>query len=465
MSKFFTKLFTHPVTLSVLVITLVQFGSRFLGFVRQFLIWSKLDSLQSDLLLSSNKIPEFLLAFLLMGTVYSAVLPIATKLETESEDTFKLSRYLGLIFYTLNSILLVVVIFLWIFTEPLLKLFTSNELWQIAISRGLIDDYILTTRILLLIPFVSAFQSIVGVFLTMKKKFFVFSTAGVIANLGMIFGLLISGGDIVKVAISMIIGWVVVDVLFLLVATRNGFWIQGFRLAGILSDIKKIRTDFVQTWRVFLPRILILDGFYLSSFLINPIAQSKGEITAYDIGISIQSSFFILVTALGTIFFPDLSKIFLDTKFSKAAFWHKLFKYLKISLALGFFITIVTFLCSPLVIYIYSLAGKGQDNAKLIVTIAQVSSVGLIFRSAKEILAKYFYVKQSVWVPIILSTFAIFTQTVVTLTLFYKFNFDSIMAVTLGFIFNEFAWLILATYYIVKDYKLFKKDTKLSETI
>jgi peptidoglycan biosynthesis protein MviN/MurJ (putative lipid II flippase) len=206
-----------------------------------------------------------------------------------------------------------------------------------------------------------------------------------------------------------------------------------------------------------LPRILIIDGFYFSSFLINPLATDKGQITAYDIGISIQSSFFILVTALGTIFFPDLAKIFFNPKVSKTDFWHKLFKYLKISVGLGVAITLFTLIISPLVMYIYTLVGKGQGNTGLIVMIAQISSFSLIFRSAKEILSKYFYVQQSVWIPVILSTLAILVQTLFTLVFYFSFGKNASLATTLGFIANEFTWLLLAIFYVRKDYRHFQK--------
>lgn len=449
------KWFFNPASLSVILIATVNLFSKFLGFIRQFLIWDKLDSLRSDLLLSSAKIPEFLLVFLLMGTVYSSVLPVASRLDARDNSGVKTSKYLSLVFYLLNLVLLVFVVFLWVFTEPVLQLFTSGEVWKQAMEASLIDDYILVSRILLIIPFVSAFQSILGIFLTMRKKFFIFSLAGTIANLGTIYGLLVSQGDIVKISLSMVWGWLVVDALFLLVALRSGFEFKSLSLITFISDLKNFKADLMDTLKTFLPRIFLIDGFYFSSFLINPLTTSKGQITAYDIGISIQSSFFILITAIGTVFFPHLSKIFFEKKFSEIAFWNTLFKYLRVSLLLGTVVAVFTFLVSPLVMEVYSLAGKGQNNKDLIVFIAQISSVSLIFRAGKEILSKYFYIKERVFIPLILSTTSLISQAFVTLFLFYAFRIETVVAVTAGLIVNEVIWMVLAWLYLRKDNMLF----------
>ncbi|MEI6728947.1 MAG: lipid II flippase MurJ [bacterium] len=442
----------NPVTISVLIVTFFQFFSRILGFVRQFFIWDRLSPIQSDLLLSANKIPEFISVFLLMGTIYSSVLPVASRIESKDPNNVKVSKYLNLVTLSLSAVILVFLGLAFAFTRTLLEFFTSKEIWDSATSSGLIEDYILSTRILLVIPLAFAVQGVFGVYLTLKKSFTVFAVAGVVANLGTILGLVLSRGDFVKVSMAMVWGWLVADLLYLWGALRDDFVIPSFSFKSLKADFLEFKTDLKQTWLVFLPRIFLIDGFYASSFLVNPLVTSKGEITAYDIGISIQSAFFILITSLGTVFFPDLSKTLHNVKISRKEFWDKIFKYLRISIGLGFLICIVTVVFSPVILWFFTRIGKGQGTEALIITIAQIASVSLIFKSAKEILSKYFYVKESLWLPVLFSTVGLIVLVISTLISFFVFKINATYAASVGLITYEAAWLILAIYYAARDY-------------
>ena len=164
------KIWLSPITLPVLTITFFTFFSRFLGFVRQYLILRNLTEIDSDLLLSANKIPETISVVLLMGTIYSSVLPIASRIESKDRNEENLSSYLNLI--TLSLVLLIGVLSVLgiIFTPQLLQLtwFTSPKIWVIAQQKNLVDDYILASRILFLFPLTFAVQAIWGVFITLK---------------------------------------------------------------------------------------------------------------------------------------------------------------------------------------------------------------------------------------------------------------------------------------------------------
>jgi len=446
------KILKNPVAWPVLVISAVTLGSRGLGFIRQFLIWDRLAKLDSDLLLSANKIPEFISIFLLMGTVYSSVLPIASKFENVDEK--KLSKYLNLVILSLLGVVLVFTLLVLVFTEPILKLFTSSNLWAEILTEGLLEKYIAATRILLLVPISFALQGVLGVFLTLKKRFFVYSLAGVLTNIGTILSLLITKGDFVIVAWGIALGSTLSTAAFIWESLRSGLQLD------IIEDFKNFKTDFqlfkkdlVQTWKLFLPRIFIIDAFYAASFIINPIAQNVGQITAFDIAISIQTIFFVIITSLGTVFFPDLSKTLHNESLPKATFWIMMKKYLIISAAIGTAITLITIVATPLVILLFKFIGKGQGNGDYIIMIAQVGAASVLFRSIREILAKYFYVKERLWQPVILSTFALLIQVFGILLLVFSFGWDAALACSVGLILGNLAWVGLGMFYLLKDVK------------
>ena len=445
-----------------------------MGFIRQFLIYSKLEPIQSDLLLSSNKVPDFLATFLVMGTVYSSVFPIAGKILYNSDKDEKISdkltsQYLNLVILCLLGLMMFFVILILIFTEPILKVFTSQALWQQVLDGNYLQKYILTTRIMCLIPILSGIQAVLGIFITLKKRFLVYSLAGIFSNLGCMAGILLSNGNFVTVAIGMVIGWAVANLVFVWEGVRFGYKLPGeaidliksFEHFGLnnnnfLENLKLqfiyFKKDLTNTLITFFPRIFVIDGFYSAIFLINPLAQNLGQITAFDIGVSVAGSFFILVSSMTTVAFPNLTKTLHSSNLNKNDFWPQLWKYLKISFFLGLFVTFITLIGSPLVMWLYELLGRGQGTEKYIVQIAQVSSISLTFRAMREIMSQYFYLKERVWQPIILSFFGLFAQIICVFGLLTLPNYDVGIAVSWGLTAYNLIWFLAASYFLYKDY-------------
>jgi peptidoglycan biosynthesis protein MviN/MurJ (putative lipid II flippase) len=455
------QLFLHPSSQSVLILTFFTGFSRLLGFVRQFFIYTRLEPIESDLLLSGNKVPDFLATFLLMGTVYSSILPIASKLESK-ETQENSSQYLNLMMLFLVSVIGFLALIIVIFTRFILERFTSPEIWTQVIQGGYLEEYILATRIMCLIPIFSAIQSIFGVFLNLKKRFLIFSLAGVVANLGTILGLILSNGSIVVVASFMVIGWVVADSMFLIQALKLGYKLPSFSFKKKIEYFKLHKKEIFKTWQLFLPRIFLIDGFYGAALMLNFIF-STGQNTAFDIGTSISGSFFILVTSLTTVAFPDLS-LTLNSSAKTSHFWQKLKKYVLITITMGFGVTIIAFLFSPLIMWLFELLGKGQGNGDYIVLIAQISALSLVFRSGKEILSRYIFAKERVWQPVILSTVGVFFQAIFIFGL-YNLNrlnlwdvesdilTDTGLIVTLSLVIYYLVWVLGASKIVWSDYK------------
>jgi peptidoglycan biosynthesis protein MviN/MurJ (putative lipid II flippase) len=447
------KIWLSPITLPVLTITFFTFFSRFLGFVRQYLILRNLTEIDSDLLLSANKIPETISVVLLMGTIYSSVLPIASRIESKDRNEENLSSYLNLI--TLSLVLLIGVLSVLgiIFTPQLLQLtwFTSPKIWVIAQQKNLVDDYILASRILFLFPLTFAVQAIWGVFITLKKRFLVYSLAGVITNLGAIVALLVSDGSFVKVAFGMVWGAALSSLLFLYICFRDDFKPPHFSFGWFRDKYAQFKVDIWQTWKLFLPRVLVIDGFYAANLLINSISTKQGQITAFDIGNSIQGAFFIIVTSFGTVLFPDLSKTFHSSKTDRNYFWKKTKQYLWLSAGLGVLVTLVTLVGSPLIVNLFKILGQKQDNNDLIIQVAQLTSISLIFRAVREILVRYIYIRERVWQPLILSTISVVAVVLVTFVANFM-KIDAALSASLGFIAYNIVWVILALIIFQKDF-------------
>jgi Uncharacterized membrane protein, putative virulence factor len=340
-----------------------------------------------------------------MGTVASSVLPVATRIEAKTKSLDKVSGYFTLISFSLFTLLIVITTSLLIFTRQVLVWVTSPEILQLYQQLGVFEDYVWVTRILLTGPLLFAIRGVFGVYLTMKKQFLVYGSASLIYNLSTVLALLVArSNDYFTIAWGMTIGAGVSSGLFILTSLRNGLQLN---LIGFLRSWQAIfhqyKADFIQTIKLFLPRILVINGAVLANLIIIFIAQDKGQITAVDIGLSIQALFLVLISAVSTVFFPDLAKLFHSTDGNLQAFWRKLFQYTEKVALLAWLGSIVTFICIPLVMWLFELFGKGQDNASYIILLARVATLGLLFQSVNEILGKYFFVRERVWQPVLIS--------------------------------------------------------------
>jgi peptidoglycan biosynthesis protein MviN/MurJ (putative lipid II flippase) len=376
-----------PNMLAIFTITFFMLASRGLGFLRQVIIYQRFDREHSDLLLAATKIPDTIVSILVMGTIISAFLPVASRIK-EKYGLEQTSRYLSLMMHSLGILIGGISLILIIFTEQFLRLTTSKDLWTIFENQGLLEQYISITRILLLGPVLFAMQGVFSVFLSIQKKFLVYSWAGVIYNVGTIAGLLLGPkNQPVYAAIGMVAGAFLTVCLYYFESIRVG--LKGGELLRIDKIFEKMRTlkaDFIQSWKLFWPRIFIINGTIFSSLIINTVAQdTPGQVTAFDISVSIQAVFFALITSVGLVLFPDLAKLWNkegeeDTKH----FWRKLRFYTEHMALVSLAGAVVTFVAAPVVMWLFELVGKGQNNSDYIVFL---SLSGTLFQALIIILA------------------------------------------------------------------------------
>jgi peptidoglycan biosynthesis protein MviN/MurJ (putative lipid II flippase) len=451
------SLILSPTFKSVVLITGLYFVSRILGFVRTLLVYQKLDKLPSDLILNADKVPNLIATILLMGTIFSSVLPIASRLQTKNKHSDNdLNTYINLIITCLVIVLFGILGYCFVFTESLLDLITSSDITQKSKDAGLYDLYVMSSRILLISPLNFGIQAIFGVLLNLKKNFLIFSMAGVVANLGGILGLLYCDGrnDFIKMAIGMILGISLSSLLYIWAAVRSGYRFD-FMLINpvmLMSKFVYFRKDLWSTLKVFLPRLLLIDGFNIANLILGKIAQNEGQISAFDIATSIQNTFFVVVTSLGLVFFPDLSKTLNDKSLKAEVFWNKLRSYLNTAIILGFVISILSLFGSTYVMKLFELAGKGQNNSAYIIILAQVSSFRLFFQAIKEILDKYLYAKERQWQPMLLSIGGMIGQ-VICFAVIFKGDLDSGVLASILLIVYYAVWCLFATIIVQKDYK------------
>ena len=276
--------------------------------------------------------------------------------------------------------------------------------------------------------------------------------AGVVYNIGMIAGLLIGGkNDYYATSIGMVFGSLITVLIYIFECRKFGF--TGLsKLFGqtrnIFVDLRKV---WLQTWVLFLPRILLISGAVAANRLIKLVATEDGQITAFDISLSVQAAFFTLITSISTVFYPDLAKVFNDATIHPKIFWNKLQKYTENTAIISLAGAIFTFIAAPIFVLIFNLFGRGQDNGHYIAYLAQICTLGFVFQAVSEILGKYFYVRERAWQPVIFALTALAIQIGVTYILIYK-GLDAGIAVSLGLVVNTLILVLIQFWFIRKDY-------------
>jgi peptidoglycan biosynthesis protein MviN/MurJ (putative lipid II flippase) len=441
---------------SVVLITLLLFVSRFLGLIRTILSYFKLSRFEGDLILNADIIPSTISSLFLMGTVFSSVLPVFSRLSTDSKE--QSYRFVSLIILYLSIVLLIGIGLCFVFIEPLLTGFTSSDRISELYRLGLWDSYVLTSKILLITPLNFGIQAVFGVILNFNKKFLIYSLAGILSNCGSILGLYMSNGDFVRVAIGMALGTTLSSLLYIWACLKIGFGLN-FKLLNIFDLIKETKLfwkEIRNTLAVFVPRLFLIDGIIVGGILINKVSDTPGQSTAFEMATSIQGAFLIIVTSLGMVFFPDLSKTLNDKTLDKQIFWDKLGKYLQNAIFLGIFISVLCILFAPVLMKVIEFAGKGQDNGLYIVTLVQISAFRLFFQAVKEILDKYLYTKERIWQPMLLSTAGVFAM-VVVFVIGNNFNTDYGILTMLSLMIYYMVWCLFATIIVRFDYQKSQK--------
>ncbi len=477
----FTKSKTN---LSILIIAFFTFISKGLGFLRQIIIYQKLDPITSDLLLASDRIPNLLIQLLISGALISSILPIASdilnnykssnnsdlntkdnNIKDKKVNLKNLNQYLNLILLIVISSLIFISSLVWIFLEPILHLnwVTSKQIIELFSQKVILSDYYLTTRILLLGPIFFGIQAVLNVFIFIKQRFWIYSLAGPIYNIGFILGLLIGNSQNVAYTTSLgsIIALFITTLIYYYDSYKHGFRINlqifKFNFNLLIKIYQKLKKQFTLTAFSFLSRILVLDTAVVGSYLIGSIAIFGGEITAVEIGLSISGTFFVILTSQIIVAFPQMAL----AKKNQIKFWNIFRLNLKKTIIWTLFISFLGLIFIPILMQILDFLGKTSQNQKAIILAAQITTFGLVFRSIRLIIEKYFFVINKILLPVYLSLISLIFQ--ISLTFILHINkIDPVFNISLGLVITNIIYVFIASYFVYQDWKKYQSKNLLN---
>jgi putative peptidoglycan lipid II flippase len=156
--------------------------SQFLGLIRDRLLASTFGaSSVVDLYYASFRIPD-LMFVVVTGLVSASVL--VPLLSHHLQDQKELKKIIDSLFSIFIVASLIIILIVFVFAEPLLKVFIPG-----IASGSNFSDLILFTRILLLSPFLLGVSQLFGGIVQAYRKFFIYAISPILYNAGIIVGI------------------------------------------------------------------------------------------------------------------------------------------------------------------------------------------------------------------------------------------------------------------------------------
>jgi len=398
---------------SSLIIAIFSLLSRILGVLRNNLLASTFGAIGAnatsslDSYYAAFRVPDLIYNLLIAGTISAAFIPIFSAYlnKRSKKEAFDFANSLLNILFIL---LLAIAFVAFIFAPQMIRCFTigfAPEKTAITIKL---------TRVMLLSPIFFGLSSFFGSILNSFKRFFFYSLAPVLYNLGIIFGILVLTPrfGLFGVAYGVLIG----AFLHLVNQFLAAYFQTGFRYRPILrlrdNDLKKIG-------KLVVPRIL-----GLSADQINLITDTlfgsmlvAGSVTVLNLANDLQQlALGIVSVSLAIAVFPVLADLFnqeRDDEF-KVLVQDKIRQilFLIIPMAVGLLILRI-----QVVRLIYGYGKFGQGWASTVTTASTLGAYVVSYPAAAliPILARSFYARQNTMIPLITSFIAVVINIVLDL--------------------------------------------------
>jgi hypothetical protein len=418
------------------LIVLTTFIAKFLGLIKQPFLISRLGSVNSDLLLSSDKLSQIITGFLVAGTIYGSLLPIFSDLLSQSKE-----KYLR--FVKLSTILLTLVItsisgIIWIFIDKIIPYIIDNNTLKNLVDTNQYSTFVVTTKILLIIPSLMTIQTVIGVYLNLKSKVFWFNFSGLLTNICILIGLLVSN-NYLYIAIFSLSGWVISNIILLIEAFSCGL-IPKIKDLYITKNIKAYRLELAKLSQLIFSKIFLLDLTTLALVLISPFKQFDGQIAAFDLGITLQNSLLFLMLNYNYIIFPQISAAYYENK-STSFFSKNLPKIIKTNLAIGILALFSTIILSKVLLETLSFSKTINQLSDYIQNIVFLGLPTIIFSCLKDVVLKQLQIVKDIKISQILNILSLTIFGIFFLLLHIYWSYDSGYALMISLNFAYLPWL------------------------
>jgi putative peptidoglycan lipid II flippase len=276
--------------------------SQFLGLIRDRLLASTFGaSSVVDLYYASFRIPD-LMFVVVTGLVSASVL--VPLLSHHLQDQKELKKIIDSLFSIFIVASLIIILIVFVFAEPLLKVFIPG-----IASGSNFSDLILFTRILLLSPFLLGVSQLFGGIVQAYRKFFIYAISPILYNAGIIVGIVffypIFG--VVGLIYGVVLGLILHVIIQLPTVSKHNL-IPRLTLDVDWKIVKKVVL-------LSMPRTVTLASTQITLMFLIAIASilPEGSIAIFNFAFNLQS---VPLTIIGVSYslaaFPTLSRLFVN---------------------------------------------------------------------------------------------------------------------------------------------------------
>lgn len=295
-SKFFHSQNTVRVASILLIVTLSL--SNVLGLIRDHFLAQFIDTADLDIYFAAFRIPDLVFNFLILGAVFSALVPVFSEFVANKEYDRG--------FYVVNSILNMAVVAMGI--SAVLVYLTMPFLGKLVVPE-FSDEKIAATvrlsRLLMLTPIFFSISYVLSGVLNTFNRFVAYSLAPLAYNLSIIIGILTLGRT--SLGVEGVVYFVIIgSVLHLLIQLPTAIKL-GYRYRYVF-DYKNIAVR--RILKLMLPRTVALGVNQILLLIYTSIASAlaAGSIAAFNFANNIQTvPTVIFGSSIATAIFPTLT--------------------------------------------------------------------------------------------------------------------------------------------------------------
>ncbi len=397
----FSKIFnsqTKTITFAAILLAASVLISRILGLVRDRLLAGTFGAGEElDIYFAAFRVPDFVYGILIMGGVSAVFLPVFSEYfekkngqGEKGEDAWKFTNNL------LNCFLILLISLcsiLAVFTPWLINLIApgfSAESKEMTISL---------TRIMFLSPIFFGISSIFSGILHYFDRFFAYSLAPILYNLGIIFGILflVPHYGLYGLAYGVILGSLL-HLLIQLPAAKK----SGYKYSAILN-FKNF--GLTKLFKLMIPRTIGAAAYHINLIVITAIASTLtiGSITIFNFANNLQ---YFPIGLIGVSFsiaaFPALSKSWASglkedfLRVFSTTFCQIIFLVIPISF-------LMFILRAQIVRLILGSGEFGWLETRLTAASLGIFSLGIFASALVPFLARVFYSFQNTKTPVLIS--------------------------------------------------------------
>ncbi len=379
---------SRGIAMPALIVAVSSLISRLLGILRDWLLAERFGAgPELDIYYAAFRVPDFIYNILVFGGITVAFLPLFSEYYKKSAAEARrfANNLLNVFFIFLAAAGLIGFVFAPQLTAIIAPGFLPVQMEQTAAL----------TRLMFLSPLIFGVASIFSGILQYFKRFFAYSLAAPLYNLGIIAGIvfLAPAMGIMGVAIGVIGGALAYLAIQIAPAIKSGFvWRPVFDPGA--PALKRV-------WKMMLPRMAGIAANQIN--LIAPVfiasGLAAGSIAVFNLANNIFSlPAGIIGVSYATASFALFSKYFAENRINELAQ-----KFSQTFRQIGFFVlpaAIMIFLLrAPLVEFLYRRGEFGDEAAALTAACLGIFCLGIYFSSVLPVMFRLFFAMRDTFWP------------------------------------------------------------------